>query len=299
MRMVEMVEAARGLASSTHIDRLNILSIDWLPGDDRVYLTYPSPALHDGVLLSSGLMDWQVVGQPDPNGVSVPVIPNPMGGEIVAVESGNRVRVAPRYTDRQIFNHLNSQMRMMSTPDSGLFDPYTWTERVKQHDNSYYVPADATDIMGIISVSVQRIGFSGSYSILDWTFQAEDSRSVIRLHSWFGDGLLSFTARRPFRGATGIEDDVTGVCGLTESMADIPPLGAAGMLLLSDEGRRLNPAAQGDTRRKEDIPATSLASQGRELLRERDRRIADEAGALTRRFSIRTSRLSFGSESWR
>ena len=299
MRMIEMVEAARGLASSTATDRLNILSKDWLPGDDRVYLTYPSAALHDGVLLSSGLMDWQVVGQPDPNGVSAKVLPNPMGGQPTAVESGNRVRVAPRYTDRQIFNHLNSQMRMMSAPDAGLFDPYTWTVRVKQHDNTYLVPSDATDIMGIVSISVQRIGFAGSFTILDWTFQAEGTRSAIRLHSFFGDGMLSFTARRPFRGATGTEDDVTGVCGLTESMCDIPPLGTAGMLLLSDEGRRNNPAAQGDTRRREEIPPTSLASQGRELLRERDRRIADEAGALMRRFSTRTTRLAYGSESWR
>jgi hypothetical protein len=297
--MIEMVEAARGLASSTHTDRLNLLAVDWLPGDDKLFLTYPSPALHDGVLISSGLMDWQVIGQPDPNGVSVPVLPNPMGGEATAVESGNRIRVAPRYTDRQIFNHLNNQIRMMSSPDAGLYDPYTWTERVKPHDNTYSVPGDATDILGLVSVSVQRIGFAGSFSLMDWTFQAEGSRSVIRLHTFMGDGMLSFTARRPFRGAIGIEDDATAVCGLTESMTDIPPLGAAGMLLLSDEGRRNNPAAQGDTRRKEDIPSTALATQGRELLRERDRRIVDEAGALTRRFSTRTSRLSYGSEGWR
>src|SRR5690606_38112612 len=45
-------------------------------------------------------------------------------------------------------------------------------------------------------------------------------------------------------------------CGLTETMLDIPPLGAASILMNGQEARRVHMEAQGDPRRAEIVPMT-------------------------------------------
>lgn len=300
MRMSDLVSQVRTMTSGAHVDRLNVLAQDWTPDQDTIYLKYPVGELHDGIVVSAGLMTWQVIGKPDVNGMSATILPAPTGSSATAVEAGSIIRIAPRHTDQTIFTLLNHEIVAMSSPMSGLYRPAVWVERVNPANDVYTVPPEMSDIQGVISVTLQRIGFSGNYSVRDYTFQrhADGTNSVIRIRSYPYDGEITFVGRRPFRQATFLYDEPTGVCGLSASMEDIPVLGAAGMLMLADEGRRVNLTAQGSPRLKDEIPPTSIASQARELLRQRDQRINDEASALNRLYSTRSNNMAFTADVW-
>lgn len=64
--------------------------------------------------------------------------------------------------------------------------------------------------------------------------------------------------------------------GLAESMLDIPPLGAAWRLMISQEVRRTDSSAQGQSRRAEEVPAAAALQSTQALKAMRDARIAEE-----------------------
>lgn len=64
--------------------------------------------------------------------------------------------------------------------------------------------------------------------------------------------------------------------GLAESMLDIPPLGAAWRLMISQEVRRSDSAAQGQSRRAEEVPPQVALQSSQALKSMRDARIAEE-----------------------
>lgn len=70
-------------------------------------------------------------------------------------------------------------------------------------------------------------------------------------------------------------DMVTDV-GLATSMLDIPPLGAAWRLMIGQEIRRSEFAAQGQTRRHDEVPPLAALQTAKALKEMRDQRIAEE-----------------------
>lgn len=105
---------------------------------------------------------------------------------------------------------------------------------------------------------------------------------------FFNDYLYQASGRRvrvvyakrfdvdPFTTSTDVVADV----GLAVSMLDIPPLGAAWRLMISQEIRRSDAMAQGQSRRSEEVPPTAALQTANALKAMRDARIAEERLSL-------------------
>jgi hypothetical protein len=84
----------------------------------------------------------------------------------------------------------------------------------------------------------------------------------------------------PFRTAPFTTATDLGSIGLTASMVDIPPMGAAARLLLPREISRTDDAAIGRSRLAEEVPPGHTSRTAAELFTWRDNRIEDEARRL-------------------
>ena len=280
--MSDLVSQVRAMVSGQQADRLTILSEDWLVGGSTISVAYPVEGLGVGSVLSAGLMTFQVAVQPRSAGGPFTVIANPGGEPVMPVPSGSVVRVSPRHTDRSIFDHLNTQVLAMGSPSNGLWSVRHWTADVNMVNDMYPFPVGAEDVTGVLSVLHRPVGDTENWVNLDrYTVQRPGGQPVVFVHEHVAWGTLAFTGKAPFKPAAHLTDDPVGVCGLSASMLDIPVLGAAGMLLMSDEGRRVSPKVQGDPRRANELPPTSATAAARDLLRQRDQRIDAEASRLT------------------
>lgn len=75
--------------------------------------------------------------------------------------------------------------------------------------------------------------------------------------------------------------------GLTTSMTDIPPMGAAWRLMSTKEIQRTNLTAQPEPRLASEVPAGHIASVGAQLKKLRDDRIEEERWTLSERYPVR------------
>ena len=289
MIMADLVNKAREYTSSVQNERLAVLGEDWVPTDQvesDLVLTSPPQHSFPGMLISAGLMTWYVIRAPTSGGTTFRVINSQDGYEPTAVQAGTIMRLSPRFTDRMIFNHVNDQIMAMGSPLHGLYAVHTWQSEVNLVNQMYDIPVE---IEGFTSVSSIRYRPSGQTE--DWReirkfdVHRTDGNGQIRVYENVHHGWLEFTVRMPFARAAYLTDNPVTACGLTESMLDIPPLGAAGILLQSEEGRRLSLQAQGDPRRSEESPPTGFATQGREFTRIRDQRIRAEAAKMASLYS--------------
>jgi hypothetical protein len=161
----------------------------------------------------------------------------------------------------------------MSAPTNGLGILDYWVDVASADGSGQYPPPD-----GIIPARVRAAyGWDGYkwWPISRWQYQLG---SVRVWEDRFGGYCFVYSA--PFVLPTAFDDDVVTDLGLTETMLDIPVLGAAAMLASGFESRRANLGAQGDTRRANEVQAGANLGMAREWIRMRDERIADEYGRL-------------------
>ncbi len=84
--------------------------------------------------------------------------------------------------------------------------------------------------------------------------------------------------------STTTDQTVTTTTGLEATALDLPPLGAALVLMSDREASRNQISAQGDTRRAEEVPPGSNAAMMASLARLRQNRIMAESGRLLERY---------------
>jgi hypothetical protein len=76
--------------------------------------------------------------------------------------------------------------------------------------------------------------------------------------------------------------------GVTATMEDIPPIGAALRLMAGREVGRNNPNAQGDTRRYEEVPPLAVARSTAKLEQLWNQRVTEESARLKRQYPVGT-----------
>jgi len=88
-----------------------------------------------------------------------------------------------------------------------------------------------------------------------------------------------------FDDATNLQTDI----GLSSSMLDIVPLGAAWRLLATREVSRTQTEAQGEPRNSQEVPPGHIVQTAAALKKQRDDRLGEEAGRLALRWAPRMS----------
>jgi hypothetical protein len=268
--IADLVADTRQRLSSSLTDELNTLASDYTPGDSTVTLSFDPRALGPGMAMSCGENVWYVVAV-NTAAKQATVIDNIDGSPAVAKTAGEIVRLNPRVTDWAIFTQIRDQIAHMASPAAGLGIIDWWID-VANYDTNAYVPPT-----GIVPDRI--IAAWGKYG--DQWFRIKRFAweiGAVHVYDEYPYTAYTFVYKDSFVLPTALTDDPMVTCGLSSTMLDIPVLGAAGMLLLSQESKRAQTSAQGDTRRPTEVMPGSNMGIGREFLRMRDQRIQDEYG---------------------
>lgn len=277
--VARQIADTRRLLSASLADELTTLAADYTAGSDTLTLTTVPKRLGAGTVLSCGAATFYVLS----NSTSqCTVIAGYEGNPDVDVAAGSVVRVAPRFTDYQLFTVLKSVVGSLSSPENGLYGIVKWQD--VRDDEMYPIPDELLPyIMRVLQVRSKTTeddwSIDGAYTV-----SLSPGSEYVRVYNY---ALLhEFVASVKIIPPTDFDSHMIEDCGLTETMLDIPPLGAASILMNGQEARRVHMEAQGDPRRAEIVPMTGATNAARELRRMFRERINEEAVRIQQRIGI-------------
>lgn len=285
----DLVNDVRRTVYGSMTENINLMQTSASAGQTTLQLELGVDGIQRGMVLSSGLNVWFVKGVYAVDN-TVFVVPGYDGSPQNAVDAGASVYVRPRMTDWYAFNAINDELRRLSSPENGLYKIGTWVAPVDATYQTYDVPAEAADMVNLLRVRWRWPGTTDIWSELSsrhyrWIYSTEQNR--VRLLVGIPSGTeIEFTYKAPFSQATSLSDDPVADCGLTDSMLDIPVLGAAVALLRTTESRRTQITTQGDSRRPEEVPVSGNSAIAGQLEREYNARIRQEMTRLVTRIPI-------------
>jgi hypothetical protein len=285
----DLVADVRRRVYGSMTENINLAQTSASAGQTSIQLELGVDGIQKGMLLSSGLNVWFVKGVYSTDN-TVFVVPGYDNSPKSAIASGDIVYVRPRMTDWYAFNAINDQLRRLSSPDSGLYKIGTWIAEVDATYQTYVVPVEAEGMINLLRVRWRSPGTTDVWTDIPdryyrWVYSNE--QNIVRLLYNVPSGTeIEFIYKSPFAQATSLSDDPVADCGLSESMLDIPALGAAVDLLRTTESRRNQVSTQGDSRRSEEISMTANSSIAGVLERDYRRRVQDEMARLVTRIPI-------------
>jgi hypothetical protein len=283
----DLANDVRRMVYGTMTEQINLAEVGASAGSGVLKLELGVDGIQKGMMLSSGLNVW-FVRSVSAQDNEVFVIPGYNGAPIDPVNAGDIIYIRPRVTDWYAFNAINDEIRKLSSTTHGLFHVGQWETLSDPIYQTYDVPPEAQGMTRLVRVRFRWPGTTDLYSDLPtsaWRWMAEDNR--IQLLRNIPAGVqVQFVYQSPFTPATSLSDDPVADCGLSETMIDIPPLGAAISLLRTTESRRNQVQTQGDSRRASEVSSSANAGIAAQMEREYRTRVNDEYVRLTARLPI-------------
>lgn len=226
---------------------------------------------------------WSVAGQ-------VATVERGQRGSTAAAHADNSlIRIQPRFTRVDMLKALRQDITAWPT---SVFAVMRGTFTVGAHDRS--IDLDGVDVTeGLRLLRFEREVSDGTGNPTRWSTipgahlvassNATDypsGWSVSWPQEYCTAGEYQLTIGGPFKTTPFTSATDVGAIGLTASMLDIAPFGAAVRLLFPREIERTNDAALGRSRLAEEVPPGHASRTAQELLGLRDRRLAEEAKRL-------------------
>ena len=206
-----------------------------------------------------------------------------------AWSQGTVIEVEPRFTEFQILEAVRDAIRALpnnlyAVSNTSVEFAKTDTQAVTSSDiqtTGFYHLISATrtarnaeDRLLNFNVSVQR-HTDGTFKIVRQEGIEKAVTAYIRYAHPFVTTTLNMSTR--------LDDDIK----MEDSMRDIPALGAASALVLSEESLRLDLHSQGDSRSEGAVAAGDRTRYSLMLQAQYDRRISEEARRLMSLYGIR------------
>ena len=282
----DMVADTRRMAYGSMSEQMNVVAQPADAGASEIIMQLDVSGITPGMVLSSGLNVWYVRGI-DVAANKVLVIPGYDNSPQRPVAVNDWVFIKPRVTDWYMFETLNQEILRLSTPEHGLYQLKSWTAPVDPTWQTYDFPAEAESMISMLRVRFRMPGTTDVWYDLQeraYKVQINDGQSRIRLLRNIPSGTeMVFEYKAPFNQAENLEDDATEVCGLAQTMVDIPTLGVLATLLRTTESRRGQVQTQGDARRADEVAAGSNMSIASRVEKDHQMRIWEEYARLTNR----------------
>lgn len=291
--MRDMVADARRMAYGSLHDQINLIAAPAAAGARTITVQLDVTGITYGMTLSSGLNVWYVTDV-DATTNSISVIPGYDNAPLEAVATDDFLFIKPRVTDWFVFNAINEEIVKMSSPDAGLYKIGSWAVAVDPTYQTYEIPALIDDVLiGLLRVRYRVPGTTDVWMDIpskSYRVQINEGTSYIRMLRNIPSGTdIEFLYKAQFTKAATLDDDPVVDCGLTETMLDIPPLGALSSLLRATDSRRNQVQQQGDARRAGEVSSGSNLATMQTVDREYRARIQQEYARLTQRVSLQRS----------
>jgi hypothetical protein len=289
----DLTADVRRMAYGTLNDQINIVKEPYTAGSTTLHLDLDITGITPGMTLSSGLNVWYVRST-DPADSIINVIPGFDNSPTASCGVNDFVYIKPRVTDWYLFGVINDEIVKLSSPSNGLYRIDSWTMDVDPTWQVYDIPvADMSTFIGLLRVRYRFPGSDDTWiDIPDkgYRIQVNDGTSRIRLLRSVPSGTeIQFLYKASFTKATSLSSNLETDCGLTDSMVDIPPLGAYSTLMRTTESRRSQVQQQGDARRAQEVSSGANASVMQMIDRDYRDRVAQEYIRLVQRVSIQRS----------
>jgi len=277
--MADMVSEVRRNVYGSMTENINLVASTYTSGDTVLNLELPIAGITPGMMISSGLNTWFVKGT-SPNENQVFVIPGYDDSPSQNAAVNDFVYIKPRMTAWYAFNKLNDQIKRLSSSMNGLYAMKSWVMPVDSTYQTYVIPTADTDLLNIIRVRYLVPGTPDVWADIsnkDWKWQNGQSEQRVQILINVPSGTdIEFVYQAPFTQATSLNDNVQTVCGLSETMLDIPALGVSAALLMTSEARRNQVQTQGDSRRASEVSITGNSMASRDFNRLFQARIDEE-----------------------
>jgi len=285
--MADLVADTKRMTYGSLSEQLNLVAVAAAAGATSIVTELSLEGVSPGTVVSSGLNVWYVKGVNVATS-TLQVIPGFQGAPQNPVSIGDFLYIRPRVTDHYVFSALNDVLRAMSSPQNGLYKIGEFDLPAETVYQTYDIPTEAQGMVGILRVRALVPSSPDEWvDIPDrfWRWQGEEN--LIRvLYPIPASSILHVVYKSGFTVATSLDDDVVADCGLSDTMTDIPPLGATVTLLRTTEARRGQTQIQSDPRRADEVAAGANATAARELDRDFKARIGDEHLRLISRTGI-------------
>lgn len=286
----DLVADTRRMAYGSLHDQINLIGTPAAAGARTINLQYDITGITYGMTLSSGLNVWYVTNV-DPTTNSVMVIPGYDNSPQDAVATDDFVYIKPRVTDWFLFNAVNEEIVRLSSPESGLYKIGSWAVEVDATYQTYAIPQIVDDsLIGLLRVRYRMPGTTDVWIDIPeraYRMQVNEGTSYIRILRNIPSGTdIEFLYKGSFTKAASLADDPVADCGLTETMLDIPPLGAFSSLMRTTDSRRNQVQQQGDARRAGEVGSGSNLATMQAVDRDYKSRIAQEYARLTQRVPL-------------
>lgn len=215
-----------------------------------------------------------------------------MLGSTPATHSGGTIAyVNPLFSKWQIFKALNVEITDLSSADNGLFQEKSFELVTQPVQKIYTVPAANLDLIKVLEIRWQEVGPEKLFPrVRPDRFQVvrdlnnrdtNETGLSLRIEDSFTPGrplIIRYMAN--FTTLNLITDDVPSTTGLSPTMLDIPPLGAAARLMGVREAKRAFVERAVNSRRASEVPGGEAARAAGVLLQLLTARIKDEAARL-------------------
>ena len=293
--MLDMIADTRRMAYGSLSDQINLVAAPYTAGDTTLTLDMDVTGITQGMVLSGNLNVWYVKGT-DPATNSVYVIPGYDNSPQRDMEINDFIYIKPRVTDWYMFETMNQEILRLSTPEHGLYQIASWTATVDPTWQTYAIPSEAfTNMVGMLRVRYRVPGSSDVWlDVPEKAYRVQlnttSGDSYIRLLRNIPSGTdIEFLYKGKFNQAEDLTDNVNTVCGLSETMVDIPTLGCLATLLRTTESRRNQVQQQGDARRAGEVSSGSNMAIAQMVEKDHQMRIWEEAARLIQRVPIARS----------
>lgn len=288
--MSDLVEEVRSRIRGSLAGEISVLDQPYVPGSGSLILRFGRKNVMPGSVMSAGITSFYILDV-DSDGKVFSVIAGHDGSPDLAVAANQMVRIKPAPSSWSIFRELQTQIRTLSNPMTGLFGPADVDSIINFTSNTYFPPTTWTvDPIKVVGVRWQGFGPDRSWKDVDgWTYQP-DNGGVQVWAPQIQAGTIRVTYALPFSPPIALTDDLTTL-GLPSEMWDIPVLGALSSLQTGMEARRLQPLAQGDGRKAEELAAGSSTNLSQVLRREYQFRVNQESSRLQALYGVRQQSL--------
>jgi hypothetical protein len=282
----DWIGTTRSYLMNGYAENRNKLAVAYTAGGSTLTFSYTPDGIRAGARLSIGLNTfyvWSVENQ----------VAHVSGGEDGSIDAnaavGSIVRVAPRFTDDEIWKALSGDLNDLSSPSSGLFGIGTVDLTYNAIVNGYDLGPVADSLLSIYEVKyltpgpqldnprIHTNGWRLNRNAITTQFPSGLSMQL------FEPAYPGYNLRVVYRSLLTMPTTTlanVSSTGLLPSAQDLPPIGAAIRLMSGREIKRNFTEGQGDTRRASEVPPGAIMQSSRNLQILRQQRIAAEAARL-------------------
>lgn len=287
----DLIESTRRHLFTGQPEKLNKLSAAITSSQTSFAFTYDIAGIQAGSIIAVDLEEIFVFAV-DSVSKSVTDCSRGFNGSVAASHlSGAIVASQPKFSRFRILQAINDDLLDLSSPSNGLYQIKTVDITFNPVTYGYNLTG-TTDIISIAEVRYRTTGPEKSwpqiesYALLrnmptSGTFADFASGNALVIYEGAQPGYpIRVRYKAPFVTMANLTDDAQTVAGLSSTMLDIPPLGAAIRLVAGREVKRNFDESQGEPRRAEEVPPQAAMASARELARIRQQRIMAEAARL-------------------